>query len=50
MDVSELSRVHESFREFHARFAPLFGSREPRKLSRLYLQSLLRGPIQRRQV
>jgi SRSO17 transposase len=47
LDVSELSRVHESFREFHAR-SPLFGRREPRNLSRLYLQSLLRGPIQRR--
>ena len=41
MDAVAFERVYEAFQAFHAQFAPLFGRREARDLSRHYLQALL---------
>ena len=41
MDASALERVHDAFQEFLAYFAPAFGRKQPRELSRHYLQGLL---------
>ena len=41
MDAAAFERVYEAFQNFHAQFAPLFGRREARDLSRHYLQALL---------
>ena len=41
MDAAAFERVYEAFQDFHAQFAPLFGRREARDLSRHYLQPLL---------
>ncbi len=41
MDAAAFEQVYESFRGFHAYFAPLFGRRETREHSGHYLQALL---------
>ena len=41
MDAAAFEQVYEAFQDFHAYFAPLFGRREARDLSRHYLQALL---------
>ena len=41
MDAAALERVHDAFQEFQAYFAPAFGRKQPRELSRHYLQGLL---------
>ena len=41
MDAAAFEQVYESFRDFHAYFAPLFGRRETREHSGHYLQALL---------
>ena len=41
MDAVAFERVYEAFQDFHAQFAPLFGRREARDLSRHYPQALL---------
>ena len=41
MDTAALERVHDAFQEFQAYFAPAFGRKQPRELSRHYLQGLL---------
>ena len=41
MDVADLERVYEAFQDFHDYFAPVFGRKQPRELSRHYLQGLL---------
>ena len=41
MDAAALERVYEAFRDFHDYFAPAFGRKQPRELSRDYLQGLL---------
>ena len=41
MDAAALEQVNEAFRDFHSYFAPAFGRKQPRELSRNYLQALL---------
>lgn len=41
MDVQEFERLEESFRQFHADFAPAFGRQQWRERSRDYLRGLL---------
>lgn len=41
MDMESLSRLSETFEEFHAHFAPPFGRKQWRERSRDYLQALL---------
>ena len=41
MDAAGFERVYQAFGEFHSFFAPLFGRREARDLSRNYLRALL---------
>lgn len=41
MDAAAFEQVNESFLDFHAYFASLFGRRETRDHSRHYLQALL---------
>ena len=41
MDTAALERVHDAFQEFQAYFTPAFGRKQPRELSRHYLQGLL---------
>ena len=41
MDAAALQQVYEAFREFHDYFAPAFGRKQSRELSRYYLQGLL---------
>ena len=48
MDVAAFERVNESFREFHAFFAPTFGRKQWREHSRHYLQALLVQSQERR--
>ena len=48
MDAAALERVYEAFRDFHDYFAPAFGRKQPRKLSRDYLQGLLVQSEERR--
>ena len=48
MDAAALERVHEGFRGFHDYFASAFGRKQPRKLSRYYLQGLLVQSDERR--
>ncbi len=43
----QLEEWEAAFQAFHARFAPLFGRREPREQSRKYLQGLL-GRVERK--
>ena len=47
MDTDEMDRYAAEFEAFHARFAPLFGRREPRETARQYLRGLL-APVQRK--
>ena len=48
MDIAELDRVYETFRDFHAFFAPAFGRKQWREHSRHYLQALLVQSQERR--
>ena len=48
MDAADLERVYEGFQDFHNHFASAFGRREPRELSRQYLQGLLVQSQERR--
>ena len=49
MDAADFERVYRAaFGEFHSFFAPLFGRREARDLSRRYLQGLLVQSAERR--
>ena len=48
MDVAALGQVYEAFRDFHDYFAPAFGRKQPRELSRSYLQGLLVQSHERR--
>ena len=48
MDVAAFERVCESFREFHAFFAPTFGRKQWQEHSRHYLQALLVQSQERR--
>jgi SRSO17 transposase len=48
MDAMAFDRVAEQFREFHARFAPLFGRKEARQRSEQYLRGLLVQDQERR--
>jgi SRSO17 transposase len=41
MDLQEFACIEETFREFHAAFAPAFGRKQWRERSRDYLQGLL---------
>src|SRR5262245_44314332 len=41
MDLQEFARIEETFREFHAAFAPAFGRKQWRQRSRDYLRGLL---------
>ena len=41
MDAAVLERVYEAFLVFHAYFAPVFGRKQLRQLSRHYLQAML---------
>ena len=41
MDAAALERVYAALQEFQAYFAPAFGRKQPRELSRHYLQALL---------
>ena len=48
MDAAALERVYEAFRDFHSYFGPAFGRKQPRELSRQYLQGLLVQSHERR--
>ena len=48
MDAAELARVYEAFQDFHDYFGPAFGRKQPRELSRHYLQGLLVQSQERR--
>jgi SRSO17 transposase len=48
MDAMAFDRVAEQFREFHARFAALFGRKEARQRSEQYLRGLLVQDQERR--
>lgn len=48
MEVEELDRVYEAFRDFHVFFAPAFGRKQWREHSRHYLQALLVQSQERR--
>ena len=48
MDPVSFDRVAEQVREFHARFAPLFGRKEARQRSEQYLRGLLVQDQERR--
>lgn len=48
MDAADLERVYAAFQDFHNHFASAFGRREPRELSRQYLQGLLVQSQERR--
>lgn len=48
MDAAALERVYEALQEFQAYFAADFGRKQPRELSRHYLQGLLVQSQERR--
>jgi len=48
MDVESLSRLNETFEQFHAHFAPFFGRKQWRERSRDYLKALLLQNQERR--
>lgn len=48
MDAAELARVYEAFQDFHNYFGSAFGRKQPRELSRDYLQGLLVQSEERR--
>ena len=48
MDAAALEQVYEAFRDFYDYFAPAFGRKQPRELSRHYLQALLVQSRERR--
>ena len=48
MGAAALEQVYEAFREFHDYFAPAFGRKQSRELSRYYLQGLLVQSEERR--
>ena len=48
MDAAALERVYEALQDFHSYFGPAFGRKQPRELSRHYLQGLLVQSQERR--
>ena len=48
MDAAALEQVYEAFLDFHDYFAPALGRKQPRELSRCYLQGLLVQSRERR--
>ena len=48
MDSAALERAYEAFMDFHGYFAPAFGRKQPRELSRHCLQALLVQSHERR--
>ena len=48
MDAAALEQVYEAFRDYCDYFAPAFGRKQPRELSRHYLQALLVQSRERR--
>jgi SRSO17 transposase len=47
MTIEELNEWAEEFEAFHARFAPIFGRKEPREQAQKYIRGLL-APVERK--